>query len=235
LVTERDYAGFLDQLYGAAVEPDDWQPVITRFADLIGGAKAWMPTLGVVTGVGGGVVARIDPAMHAVYNAHYASLNPFVRRYATGPWPLTVMTDEDSFDKDELVRTEYFNDFLKPQDIHSMVIIRLGRHDGVQATLNATRPQQRGQFGRADLDVARRLQPHVIRAYNLSRRFADLGAFASGLAGAIDRSLHGVLLLDGAGRIRHANRIAEALLKEGDGPRRRSGRRAGGRPRWARR
>jgi hypothetical protein len=37
LLTETDYAAFLDLLYGAAVEPGDWEHVIARFADLVGG------------------------------------------------------------------------------------------------------------------------------------------------------------------------------------------------------
>jgi hypothetical protein len=40
MVTETDYADFLDLLYGAPVEQGDWERVIARFADLIGGAKA---------------------------------------------------------------------------------------------------------------------------------------------------------------------------------------------------
>jgi DNA-binding CsgD family transcriptional regulator/PAS domain-containing protein len=216
-VTETDYAGFLDLLYGAPVELADWEPVIARFASMIGGDKAWMPDLDMVTGGGRGVIARIDPRAQDTYIQHYASLNPFVRKYAAGPWPLTVMTDEDSFPKDQLVRTEYFNDFLRPQDIHSMVVVRLARRDGVLSTLNVTKPKHKGQFTGAELETARRLHPHVIRAFNLSRKFADIRAHSDGLVEALDRSLHGVLLLDDAGRIDHANVVAERLLREPEG------------------
>jgi DNA-binding CsgD family transcriptional regulator/PAS domain-containing protein len=224
MVTETDYSGFLDLLYGAPVELADWQPVIARFASMIGGDKAWMPDLDIVTGGGRGIIARIDPRAQETYIQHYASLNPFVRKYAAGPWPLTVMTDEDSFPKDQLVRTEYFNDFLRPQDIHSMVIVRLARRDGLLSTLNVTKPKPRGQFTGAELAIARRLHPHVIRAFNLSRKFADIRAHSEGLIEALDRSLHGVLLLDDAGRINHANIVAQRLLRQGDGLRVEGGR-----------
>lgn len=217
MVTETDYAAFLDDLYGAPVEQGEWGPVIARFADLIGGAKAWMPDLDLANGKGRGVIARIDPKAQETYIQHYASRNPFVQRYVAGPWPLAVMTDEDSFPKDQFVRTEYYNDFLKPQDIHSVAVLRLARRNGVQSTLNVTRPRHRGQFAGPDLELARRLHPHIIRAFNLSRRFAELGAFSEGLIETLDRSLHGVFLLDGAGRVGHANVVAEGFLKERDG------------------
>lgn len=217
MVTETDYAAFLDRLYGVPVEQDEWGSVIALFADMIGGAGAWMPDLDQVNGKGRGVIARIDPKAQETYIQHYASRNPFVQRYAAGSWPLTVMTDEDSFPKDQFVRTDYYNDFLEPQDIHSVVVVRLARCNGTQSTLNVTRPRHKGQFASADLDLARQLHPHIIRAFNLSRRFAELGVFSAGLIETLDRSLHGVFLLDDAGRINHANVVAEGFLKEGDG------------------
>ena len=217
LLSETAYADFLDLLYGAAVEHSDWERAIARFADLVGGAKAWLPQLNLANGSGRGVIARIDPTAQETYFQYFAARNPFVQIGAAGPWPLNVRTDEDEFRKDEFIRTEYYNDFLKPQDIHSCLIVRLGRRGGVQSTLNVTRPQHKDGFARSDLEIARLLHPHVIRAFNLSRRFADLDAFAAGLTEALDRSLHGVLLLDEAGRVVHANSLAERLLREEQG------------------
>ena len=219
MVSEAEYADFLDLLYGAAVELSDWEKVIARFADLIGGARVWMPELSLASGQGTGVIARIDPAAQATYFQYFAKRNPFVRPVMGKlyePWPLSVRTDEDQFEKDEFVRTEYYNDFLKPQDIHSCLIVRLGRRDGMQSTLNVSRPHHREQFGGADLEFARRLHLVLMRAFKLSRRFADLGGFADGLAETLDRSLHGILLLDAAGRVIHANAVAERLINEGD-------------------
>jgi DNA-binding CsgD family transcriptional regulator len=220
LVSETEYAGFLDLLYGAAVEQAAWERVIATFADMIGGARAWMPDLSLIDGSGAGVIARIDPAAQTTYFQYFARRNPFVQP-AIGnpntPWPLNVRTDEDQFPKDEFVRTEYYNDFLKPQDIHSCLIVRLGRQGGRQSTLNVSRPGHREQFDGADLALARRLHPDLIRAFNLSRKFADLGALAAGLTETLERSPHGVLLLDDTGRVVHANTIAERLAAEGDG------------------
>jgi DNA-binding CsgD family transcriptional regulator len=220
LSNEGDYGGFLDRLYGAVVERAEWEGVITQFADLVGGARAWLPSLDLSTGGGQGVYSRFNPAVQDAYFQYYYSTNPFVRfgpgEQAT-PWPLVVTTDEDRFLKEDFTRTEYYNDFLKPSNVHSVLIVRLGRHGVMQSTLNVTRPIGREQFSGRDIELANRLHPEMVRAFNLSRRFADLKDFSAGLAESLDRSRHAVFLLDAGGMIRHANTVAEALLAEADG------------------
>jgi DNA-binding CsgD family transcriptional regulator len=219
-MNETDYTGFLDRLYGSVVERGDWEGVIARFADLVGGARAWLPSLDLSNGGGQGVIARIDPQAQDAYFQYYYSTNPFVR---LGPselaasWPLWVTTDEDRFLKEDFAGTEYYNDFLKPQDIHSVLVVRLGRHGVMQSTLNITRPIGQGQFSGADIEIANRLHPDLVRAFNLSRRFADLKDFSAGLAETLNSSRHAIFLLDAQGGIRHANAAAEALLGEPDG------------------
>jgi len=226
-MNEGDYAGFLDRLYGAVIERADWEGVITRFTDLIGGAQAWLPSLDLSTGGGQGVYARFDPSVQDAYFQYYYSTNPFVRpgpaEMAT-PWPLVVTTDEDRFLKEDFTATEYYNDFLKRQAIHSVLIVRLGRHGVMQSTLNVTRPIGREQFSGPDIELANRLHPDLVRAFNLSRRFADLRDFSAGLAETLNHSRHAVFLLDAAGAIRHAN--LEALIARAaspDGSRREAG------------
>jgi DNA-binding CsgD family transcriptional regulator len=220
LVSETDFAGYLDLLYGTAVEPNDWAPAMARFADLIGGAKAWMPSLDLYSGGGQGVTARIDPGRQDSYFQYYYRTNPFVPTGGaalTEPWPLTITTDEDWFPKAEFTSTEYYNDFLGPQDIHSFVTVRLGRHSGVQSTLNITRPQHWAQFTRADLEIAERLHPHLIRAFNITRKLGAVRRETDDMASVFDRSAHGLFLLDADGRVRRANHVAERLAGEPDG------------------
>ena len=219
-MNEGNYAGFLDRLYGSVIERGDWEGVIARFADLVGGARAWLPSLDLSSGGGQGVIARIDPEAQDAYFQYYYSTNPFVRlgpSEGAAAWPLCVTTDEDRFLKEDFVGTEYYNDFLKPQNIHSVLVVRLGRHGVMQSTLNVTRPIGQGQFPGADIEIANRLHPDLVRAFNLSRRFADLADFSAGLAETLNRSRHAVFLLDAKGGIRHANAAAEALFGEPDG------------------
>lgn len=220
MLSELEYGGFVDLVYEAAVEPGLWVRVLEKFADLAGGAKAWMPTLNLSDGGGDGLLARIEPERQTSYFEYYASVNPFFIEDQAGPnanWPLLVVTDEDLFLKEDFVRTEYYNDFLRPQDIYAAAIVRLSRQDNFETTLNLSRPLRRGQFTKEDIRVAEQLQPHVVRALKINQSLGPRTQIAAHLADVLDQSPHGLFLLDGAGAIRHANREAERLLAAGDG------------------
>ncbi len=221
MLNEDSHSAFVDLLYETPFEPDLWVPVMERLADMLGGTSAWLSRLNMRDGSGDGVIARIDPAMPAIYSEYYALKNPlsnvenpyeYIRT-----WVPRILTDEDWMPKEDLVRSEYYNDFLVPQDIHSTLMIRLATEGFVVGALNVNRPKDSSQFSGAALDIAHRLHPHLIRAYVLSRKFAALRQLNEDLASTLDQSPHGVILLDHDGRIRHANRVGEALIAGADG------------------
>lgn len=220
-LNDDSYGDFIDLLYDTPFEPDLWVPVMERFADLLGGTSAWLSQLNMLDGSGEGLIARIDPAMPAVYSEYYALKNPLSNvenpHEYIRTWAPRILTDEDWMPKSDLVRSEYYNDFLVPQDIHSTLMIRLATEGFVVGALNVNRPKDRGQYSGAELDIAHRLHPHLIRAYTLSRKFAALRQLNEDLGAALDRSPHGIILLDREGRVRHVNRVGEALLSRADG------------------
>ena len=211
-----DQSELLDLIYGAAVEPNLWTSVMERYADAIGGEKGWLSLLNLVDGSGGGMISRIDPLETARYETYYANRNPL--HHVDNPdqflkgWAPRILTDEDWMPKAELVATEYYNDFLKPQDIHSCVMVRLARRGTETATINITRSASRGQFSKADLKVAQSLHRHLIRAFELGQKLALDRAMSSGFATVFDESVHGLFLLDADGCVRHLNRVAEQLV-----------------------
>ena len=220
-MNEQSYGDFVDLLYDASVEPDLWVPAMERFADALGGTSAWLSELNMVDGSGGGLIARIDPTKPALYAEYYALKNPLSN--VDNPteyfrdWVPKILTDEDWMPKDDLVRSEYYNDFLAPQDIHSTLMIRLATNGNDVSALNVNRPKTRSQFGAAEIELASRLHPHLIRAHGLTRKFAALRQLNEDLSAALDRSPHGIALVDADGRLRHVNCAGEALLAKADG------------------
>jgi len=215
---------FLDLIYDAALDPAQWIPVIERFADMIGGAGGWLSQLSMVDGSGADEadpLVRCDPHFAALYIEHFALRNPLSN--VDDPdgylrcWTPKILTDEDWIAKDDLIKTEYYNDFLRPQDVHSSLMVRLAKQGEEIATLNIGRPERRGQFDADALEIAAWHHPHLIRAFELGRKFATTRRLSGDMASVLDHSPHGVFLLDAAGRIRHANRMGEALLAESGG------------------
>lgn len=206
----------LDLIYGAAVEPELWVTAMERFADRIGGTSSWLSRLNLADATGPGIVARVDPVMPNLYVNHFAALNPLARVEDAAAykrsWSLRILTDEDWMAKEALTATEYYNDFLRPQDIHSTMMIRLGLDGDEVSALSVNRPGGRGQFDATDLEVAAAYHAHLVRAFRLGGALATLELTGRDMADALDRSNHGVLLLEPDGRLRHANAAAQALF-----------------------
>ena len=213
---ERSHSHLLDLIYGAAVDPGLWITAMERMADMLGGNSAWLSQISMVDGGGSGVLARIDPVMPGRYIEHYARLNPFanVARPSehASRWAPTIKADTDWYEKDALIRTEYYNDFMRPQEVHSVLMIDLDLQDLETATVNINRAQSRGPFSNDERGVATALHPHLIRAFKLSRVFAGPRILGEAAVAALDHSTQGLFILDGAGRLLHANRAAERIL-----------------------
>ncbi len=216
-----DESSFLDLLYGAALEPQLWPSVLERLADGLGGTSALLSRFNLVDGSGSGVVARIDPIMPALYLDHFADKN--LLNNVTNPhqyvdeWRLSVLTDEDWVAKDELVKGEYYNDFLAPQQVHSTLMIRLALRGFDVCVLNINRRKDQGQFGTAERELVERLHAHLIRAYEMSERLAGAAAVSSGLESIFDASPQGLFLVDQDGRMIRINPAGERLIAAGKG------------------
>jgi len=128
-----------------------------------------------------------------------------------------VILDQDGLPKSELVQTEFYNDFMKPFGMHSLLTIGLGLDTANLVTLNFFRPAHRPDFDGEAVRAARRLQPHLLRAYKLTRQLGMAGRAAGDLAGFLEQVPHAVFVLDLDGRIRFANHRAEAIIAERDG------------------
>jgi DNA-binding CsgD family transcriptional regulator len=223
-----DENDLIDLAYEAATDPGLWTRLMERFADLLHADGALLSQFDLVTGEGGGIIARVDPAMPTVYRRDFADKNILnnvsdLDDYLSN-WSPSVMTDEDWIPKEDLVRSDYYNGFLKPQDIHSVLMIRLTlKHRRLNA-LNIHRGAAAEQFGGRDLEVVARVQPHLIRALKLGETIAARDALFADAGDRFDASANALYLIDGDSRVLRANRIGESLAASGEGPTIRAGR-----------
>ena len=213
--------GFLDRLYDAALEPAQWPGVLADFAGMVGGEGAALLFQNQDTGNGDGLFVGIDPAAKPLYFGRFRMRNVVMlkndqERLRRNFVP-RVITDQDVLPKDELLRSDYYNDFLKPFGVHSVLMVGLAVRGVSAATLNIVRPGGRPDYAAPEVRVARAIQPHLIRAYGLGLKLGERSPVDGALADVLDGSPHGVLVLDAAGRVRHLNPAAEAILARADG------------------
>ncbi|HEY1614756.1 MAG TPA: PAS domain-containing protein [Rhizomicrobium sp.] len=206
----------LDLIYEAAVEPDRWPAVCERFADVMGGGVATLTFRNHATGEGAGIASRICRSELDRVWGYFAKRNPLLKITDLPARP-RVLTDEEKLPKSELVRTEYYNDFLRRNGMHSLLMARLIVGDDTSVVLSVGRAAGRDTFGQREVEIANRFHPHLMRAYQLANRLTGMRAVDAGLRQVVEHASSATMLVDAAARVQYANAAAEALLTTGSG------------------
>ena len=115
-----------------------------------------------------GLFLRIDPDSEKRYIAHYHSVNPIWQRASSTPAG-TVQTDTMVMPRRELRRTEFFNDFLVPQQMESMLNAVVLLDEGRQTVVTVRRNPE---FEADQVKLYKLLAPHLQRAVQINLKLA---------------------------------------------------------------
>ncbi|MEW5688351.1 MAG: helix-turn-helix transcriptional regulator [Pseudomonadota bacterium] len=211
----------VQDIYAAAYDPALWVGVMERLSDAVGGLRGCLTRIDTATGAGvDAILFRSDPTWVDAYAEHFGSCNVFHATNGATPagheWRPAVLTDEDCVSREDYGASEYYNDFMRPQDVDRALFIRLGRSGTVASTINIGRRTGEA-FEQADLAFAARLQPHMIRAYEIGRRLAANLDVTRSLSARLEQSAHALFLVEADGGLQFANPAAEHLLRRGCG------------------
>jgi len=151
------------------------------------------------------------------YEQYYAAKNVFLRAapelHRTG----MVVNGEALVPDRDLLKTEYFNDFLRPLGLQHMVGVVPFREHTVIALLSLARRIGASSYSDRHLEEIRRLMPHLQRAVTIHRRLVGVDLERAAAATVLERLPMGVLLLDRSGGVVFMNRSAEAIVAQRDG------------------
>ncbi|HVV91881.1 MAG TPA: hypothetical protein VHD15_00535 [Hyphomicrobiales bacterium] len=148
------------------------------------------------------------------YRVHFRQLDPWAASLARAA-PETVMLGYEHMPEDELLKTEFYNDFARPGGMFRPMGVRLALAPRTFATIGSDLPGARRRFEAADKPRLQRVVPYVKRALQLRLR---LGRQAPKLgSAALDALAFGIVVAAADGRIAFANAVAEALAGAGAG------------------
>lgn len=159
------------------------------------------------------IAPEVDPLQLERYASYYHPINPVWRHMLSSPVGV-VKTDTMVIPRREFARTEFFNDFLLPQDHGSML--------GAVAHVEHWRQlsvvvQRRREFERDEIAFYRRLAPHLQRAVQLNAKLELLNLQCAASAEMLHQLDRGAFLVDDAARVLFANREAESLMTSSGG------------------
>ncbi|MGK9232144.1 LuxR C-terminal-related transcriptional regulator [Inquilinus limosus] len=172
---DRAIAELVGQAYDAALGDEDWAVVLRRILALLGGEAAALHPTGAPMQTDIAVRVGCDPAYIPLYNAHYHRtwpILPMVQRLEAQP----VFVDRMLVPQTEFIRTEFYNDYARPQGGHSgLYWVDFDRH-GLGAHLSLWRSRRRPDWGDAEIRLLQLVGPHIGRALKIRDRLAAAGA-----------------------------------------------------------
>jgi DNA-binding CsgD family transcriptional regulator len=164
-------ADLTGRIYHAALGEEDWSAVLGRLADLFAAEAAVLSPAGFPLTAEATVRIRCDPAYVSLYNAHYHRISPIntaspQRRHGS------VLVDFMLVPESDFIRTELYNDYMRPQGRHT----GLGWVDidgcGHPAHLTFWRSRRHPRWDEEQVALLRYLGGHIRRALRLERRLA---------------------------------------------------------------
>lgn len=155
-------------------------------------------------------VTGLDATALAQFTNYYAALNvwvPNASQLAEGSVTVSSVLYPDEL----LKRTEFYSDFLRPQDLFYGVgssILKRGTRD---VKMSFVRSERAGRYDESELQLVRQLMPHLRNAVVVHRQLHRLRLMAASAMAALELVPVGVILLTSAGTLLHANRRAHEL------------------------
>jgi GAF domain-containing protein len=203
-------------VYDAGIEPEHWPKVLERIAELFGAIYG-----GLILATPSGDVEMIgllgwEPSYLRSYREHYGRMDPVMPAVIRAPTG-TILTDTMVIPKPALERTEFYQDWVRPQAHYSAVAANIVRQGANVGVVTLTRRQQEDDFQQNDLHLLAALTPHLQRAMRMHLRLTGLRDERNTAMEALDRLAHGILVTDQSCRIMLANRVAEEILAQADG------------------
>lgn len=217
---EGDLLALVDLAYDAAGEIDRWRAVMEGLATRLGckivGLQMQEMTRGRAT-----VQSQFgaDPylGMMTRYEGYYAGRNIFLSARPDLTFSGAIRNGEAIVPDREAVRTEYFNDFLRPLGVLHAIGMVPFRTGSVLALLSLMRPIGAPSFADGDFGLLTRFMPHLQRALSIHRRLEAVDLARVAASEALDCMAFGVVIVDAGGRVLFHNERTRELLEQADG------------------
>lgn len=204
-------------VYETVEAPDLWEDVVASIAGEMGAQKGAMFGTN-LRGAGGFATSGYCPEQVSLYAQHY---------YSTDLWAAAAMSGKakegtpyfsaDLVPDAELVRSEFYVDYLARFSDHHGCGINFRSDDGVMTVLNFVRDYARGEFEGQDAELLGLIAPHIHRGLHLRAMFERADSTSSRLRAALDAITCPLFIVNDRCRVLEMNEAADRLLQASPG------------------
>ena len=187
-----------------------WPYVLGRIATLFNAPSAGIAGQGRSLSECWGFSSGVDPEYEKKYLEYYHGINPVWQRASSAVG--AVQADTMVVPRSELRRTEFFNDFLAPQQMESMLNAVVLVEEGRQTVVSVRRNPQ---FEANHVELYKLLAPHLQRAVQINLKLARAELNHNASVETFNHLEDGILFVDLEARVKFANVTAEQIFANG--------------------
>ena len=216
VVYSKSYLPIVESIYDAAIDPSQWATALEKLS---------APT------DGKGFIVIHDPQMAAgncpifanweastidSYNKYYASRNAWLAQVATRPVGKAVPS-EFFLPRSDLLKTEWYNDFLRPEKLVSGLGVTVLRDGGRFVSAGVLVPDCTEAEQAAHVTLLQRVTPHLERALKVNRQLSGADFRWRAAEECFNRLKVGVVVVAPDRKLVFANTEASRIFSQQDG------------------
>jgi DNA-binding CsgD family transcriptional regulator len=210
----------IGDIYDCVFDPGHWEPTLARIMQELSFVNS---VLGVLPFRPGGQVVNVsvgfDPEWLAIadadsYRAEALALWGGAERMQGFPLDEPIVHSE-AVGVAMREGNRYYREILRPRELCDAVLITVAREPSLMGYVAFNRHSAVGEIGELEVQGLRLLAPHFRRAVTISNLFDMQAIEAKAFRSTLDAVAFGVLIVDEALRVLHANAAAEAMLAVG--------------------
>lgn len=212
--SEEDVLKLIGMAYDAALDGNKWAAFLKVFASAMGGTSAILRSNDTLTeSASFNASIGYDPAWQSAYCDHFVKLDTYNRALSELPVGKILISTKD-IDQPKLLKSEFYNDYIQPQDKRHAIGCLLLREGSTSLLLGVQRGKRAGAFGEKEFSLISILAPHISRSVQIHHKINTVTAEKKHSQGALDQMHMGVILTNRFGTPLYLNRAAELMMTQ---------------------
>ncbi len=211
----------LTALYAAPARPELWEVFLKEFGAVSGVNKAALIAHDVskndhriLAALGEGIK---DKDRIRRYEDLFCKFDEWTVRFPKTTDAARVLQGEEIWPGRELLKSTFYNEFLKEIDICGMACIGVSAPSRAFESLSIYRGPSEGEFDRKHLTALELVTPHLRTALYTRRKLLELESRVSDMETALDHLHTALVLVDATGKVLFANRNAREIVDRHEG------------------
>ncbi|SFS16178.1 transcriptional regulator, LuxR family [Granulicella pectinivorans] len=207
----------IEMIYASVHDPTLWPAILDRIGVAAQGRQTFMFTQTSDPALPSALISTsTDPEALTQFIDYYAAINiiaePADAVFRDGDIRYSHWVIAD----DELERSEFYNDFFKPFDMHYSYGVKIPLPQQPSIYISSQRSKLEAPFADREGHVLKVLMPHIARAFDIHHRYRCLNAHINAVATALETMDHAIMGLNEEGKVVLSNRPADEIARTSD-------------------